>query len=78
MVRDAKVGVHHHVVHPLNQSRRIAPFVVVAYGENLERIRHVVWNQLLACMAKVETRRCNVLRGAAFSLNLPYIVATLM
>lgn len=28
-------------------------------------------------MAKVETQRCNVSDGAAFSLHLPYTVATL-
>lgn len=61
---------------PSNHSRRIPFFVVNAYGENLKRIRPVVWNQLLACSAKVETQRCGVPRGAAFSLNLPYTVAT--
>jgi hypothetical protein len=63
-------------VRPSNHSRRIAFFVVVAYGENLKSTRTVVWNQLLARMGIVETQRSAVPCGAAFSLNLPIAVAT--
>lgn len=76
MVGDAKIGVHHHHVRPSNHSRRIAFFVVVAYGENLKWTRTVVWNQLLARMGRVETQLSAVPRGAAFSLNFPIAVAT--
>lgn len=50
---DARIDVHHYVVHPANQYRRITFFVVVAYGRNLQRIRNAVWNLLLACMDPV-------------------------
>lgn len=76
MVGDAKIGIHHQHVRPSNHSRRIAFFVVVAYGENLKWTRTVVWNQLLARMGRVETQRSAVPRGAAFSLNFPIAVAT--
>lgn len=74
MMGDARVGVHHHVVLPSNHSRRIAFFVVVAYGENLKRIRRVAWNQLLACMGASPLCVFRCCSWAAFSLNLPYRV----
>jgi len=53
-------------------------FVLIAYGENLKMPRRVVWNRLLACACttRVDTQRYGVPRRAAFSLNLPYTVAT--